>query len=333
MSTFFLGEGAILEIGSSLLDVVAPNLTADSRALLIQSMDSFLKGIIPYEHAHEIFLSNIGRTDPLDRLKEITDVPLDPLPEDSGDIDNISRKKTRSWTDLEDTRLLAGIYRYGPENWTTISAFVGNGRSRAQCCQRWSRGLNPRISKDLWTYEEDIKLIQLVQRYGDKCWTKVASMMGNRSDVQCRYHYHQVIRDMPQLLKEAAYAKPMIPNTSMLPIRVNAPGIPIGRLSSNNVLSVPPQFYQVPTQVPNLIRTNCKNSFSQPNFTPPVQVPLDMFPSEEQQDLIKPERRSSMVPMLPRGQNLRPITGSKLSAHPNVNSHSSLDEFLRSFQS
>jgi len=28
-----------------------------------------------------------------------------------------------------------------------VASFVGNGRTRAQCAQRWSRGLNPKICK------------------------------------------------------------------------------------------------------------------------------------------------------------------------------------------
>ena len=102
----------------------------------------------------------------------------------------------QKWSVYEDNRLLAAIYRYGIDNWALISKFVGNNRTRAQCAQRWTRCLNPRICKDTWDQREDALLFQLVGRYGDHSWTKVAEMMGNRSDVQCRYRYSQISKDI-----------------------------------------------------------------------------------------------------------------------------------------
>lgn len=238
--TTHLGESTILEIGINYLDELCM-IGYEIKIPLIQSMSAYLSGQNTYEQSKQTFLSVIGRTEPLDRLKEIVDIAEEPTSEpvssssppstfiqgstnnhyssdtdadtnsnasDNGSSSNYNeqstngnRRKTRSWSPQEDTRLLAGIYKYGVDNWTTISTFIGNGRTRAQCCQRWTRGLNPRVSKNLWSYEEDLKLVHLVYLYGDKSWTKIASMMGNRSDVQCRYHYRQVMRDMPPLLK------------------------------------------------------------------------------------------------------------------------------------
>jgi hypothetical protein len=115
--------------------------------------------------------------------------------DDQFDARTASRRKPRPWSPAEDTRLLAGVYRYGCDNWTAVAEFVGNGRVRAQCAQRWTRGLNPRISKDLWSDEEDQRFLALVHAEGTKTWTKIASEMGNRSDVQCRYHFAQLQRD------------------------------------------------------------------------------------------------------------------------------------------
>ena len=211
MAMIHAGESTILEIGIAYLDEVFPTLGPEIKMTLIHAMSTYLGHQITFDQAQKTFLTMIGRTDPLDRLREIVEQPDEPLnlnsgqssaDADDGDESSANRKKTRSWTAQEDTRLLAGIYRFGADNWTTISLYIGNGRTRAQCCQRWTRGLNPRISKNLWSYEEDLKLVQLVNTYGDKSWTKIASMMGNRSDVQCRYHYHQVMRDMPPLFKK-----------------------------------------------------------------------------------------------------------------------------------
>ncbi|OHT16504.1 hypothetical protein TRFO_41773 [Tritrichomonas foetus] len=104
-----------------------------------------------------------------------------------------SRKKTRTWTNTEDQKLLAGIARYGLDNWQMVAKFLGGGRNKAQCSQRWARCLNPKISKKGWTSEDDKKLKELVELHGEKNWTKIASIFGNRSDVQCRYHYRQLM--------------------------------------------------------------------------------------------------------------------------------------------
>jgi hypothetical protein len=116
----------------------------------------------------------------------------------------------RPWTAYEDQRLLAGIHRFGLEEWEVVSRFVGNGRTKAQCSQRWSRGLDPKICKRTWSRDDDDRLIGLVALYGEKSWTRVASELGNRCDVQCRYRYKQLQKDpcFPERYAAALEAAP-----------------------------------------------------------------------------------------------------------------------------
>ena len=100
-----------------------------------------------------------------------------------------SRKRVRPWTSVEDNLLTQAVKLYG-EQWTKISMYVGNGRTRSQCSQRWMRCLNPEISRDAWKPEEDAKLLDRVKVEGTKAWAKVASQLPNRTDVQCRYRYY-----------------------------------------------------------------------------------------------------------------------------------------------
>jgi hypothetical protein len=144
-------------------------------------------------------LSLTGTSQPIEKLYEILQIPVEPIPspeisQNSRD-GQASRKKSRHWSSYEDARLICGIYRYGINNWATICRFVGNGRTRSQCSQRWQRGLDPKLSKDQWTYAEDVCLLRLVQTCGDKSWTQIAGKMGNRSDVQCRYRYRKMQKD------------------------------------------------------------------------------------------------------------------------------------------
>lgn len=105
--------------------------------------------------------------------------------------------------------MIQAVGKYGIDNWSHVANYVGNGRTRAQCAQRWNRGLDPRISRDQWTPEEENKLIELVECQQIKGWTHIANEMGNRSDVQCRYHYLQMKKE-----GKVPFAQP---NTDSLP--------------------------------------------------------------------------------------------------------------------
>lgn len=119
-------------------------------------------------------------------------IPADNISKQSSDSDLNSMKirtKTQTWNQFEDSRLKVAVETMGTEDWNAIAAYVGNGRTKNQCSQRWNRCLNPTISKSKWSPQEDEKLINLVDIYGTKAWKKIALILGNRSDVQCRYHY------------------------------------------------------------------------------------------------------------------------------------------------
>lgn len=104
------------------------------------------------------------------------------------------RKKSRHWTPEEDQRLIEAINQKGTDNWSQIAKSVGEGRTQAQCSQRWHRVLDPKIDKGNWSKEEEEQLIEYVVSFGTKAWTKIAAKMGNRSDVQCRFRYNFILK-------------------------------------------------------------------------------------------------------------------------------------------
>jgi hypothetical protein len=138
----------------------------------------------------------LGRTVTFpNRIHEILTVPDDPSPglyfeRRSQD----PARWHRLWSKEEDNRLFRAIQRFGVNDWGQISTFVGPGRTRAQCSQRWNRGLNPQLNKCSWSAHEEEMLCELVARYGVKSWTKIAHEIPTRSDVQCRYHFFQIQR-------------------------------------------------------------------------------------------------------------------------------------------
>jgi len=190
------GIKLLVEFGMCMID---DNDISDSEREKIRNiLEQYISSLITYEECSSQLFKFVGKNDPLIRINEILSEGTEPIPtpensenESDSDVPQM-RKKTRTWTIEEDIRLLAGVYRYGPDNWKMVAKYLGSGRSRSQCSQRWCRCLNPCISKRTWSEEEDKKLLDLVQRFGTKAWTKVSNLFSNRSDVQCRYHYMQI---------------------------------------------------------------------------------------------------------------------------------------------
>jgi hypothetical protein len=162
---------------------------------LRESLGSFVRGNTSIDHCFKIAepLKNGKRI--VEALHEVVSAKDTPaattyrpekqiMPEWNG-----QRSKRRDWVHEEDVRLLAGILRYGLKDWSSVAGFVGNGRVRSQCSQRWIRGLDPSISRKKWTEEEDVMLKELVMKHGAKNWTKISKSMPGRNDIQCRYRH------------------------------------------------------------------------------------------------------------------------------------------------
>jgi hypothetical protein len=191
------GRHLLIEIGVNYVQTACPEVSSADVNRLSQVLTDYVQGMRGYDESRTIFMDLLNREDPLARIRDIIQLPDDPLPyhpdcmaDDEAAL--TMRRRTRTWTNAEDLRLLGGIARFGLDNWQAVAHYLGSGRNRAQCSQRWSRGLNPRICNRPWSPEEEHKLCDLVKQFGEKSWAKVAAILGNRSDVQCRYHYRQM---------------------------------------------------------------------------------------------------------------------------------------------
>jgi hypothetical protein len=174
------------------------NLTTEGVMAVRNTMERFIHGMLSYRDATSILIPALGTAQAIDRIDRILRTPPTPIPSISMPIQSLEfaqRAKTRPWSSYEDQRLLAAIHRLGTRDWLGIAAFVGNNRTKSQCYQRWTRGLDPNINKTRWTPEQDSHLLMLVSLYGNKAWSRVSSEIGNRCDVQCRYRYKQLARE------------------------------------------------------------------------------------------------------------------------------------------
>jgi hypothetical protein len=125
------------------------------------------------------------------QITEIISAADEPIPDSGGSggsprKDSIERRKARPWSTDEDNRSLLGIRKFGlGAAWSPIAEFVGSGRTRSQCSQRWIRGLDPWNLRIPWTAQEDQDLRRLVAIHGPTALVEIASAKGNRSAMQC----------------------------------------------------------------------------------------------------------------------------------------------------
>ncbi|XP_036162755.1 snRNA-activating protein complex subunit 4 isoform X2 [Myotis myotis] len=99
--------------------------------------------------------------------------------------------RRRAWTEAEDRMLtqLVQEMRVGNHIPYRRIVYYMEGRDSMQLIYRWTKSLDPRLRKGLWTPEEDTKLLQAVAKYGEHDWFKIREEVPGRSDAQCRDRY------------------------------------------------------------------------------------------------------------------------------------------------
>ena len=100
----------------------------------------------------------------------------------------------------EDARLKKLVCIFGPGNWGKISKMMDNRNAR-QCRDRYNNYLSPHLNLSPYTYEEEIKLENLVQKYGRK-WSLISKFFYNRTEISLKCHYSLIERRKRKILKE-----------------------------------------------------------------------------------------------------------------------------------
>ncbi|KAG8880706.1 hypothetical protein FRB97_000582 [Tulasnella sp. 331] len=116
-----------------------------------------------------------------------------------------------AWTEEEDELLTRSVQEVesslaslgnanavNNKKWKKVAALVP-GRTNSQCRERWVNYLDPSISKDDWTAEEDKMLVSLKES-GSK-WVEVAAALDGRTDYQCMTRYKHIMDNKPSSRK------------------------------------------------------------------------------------------------------------------------------------
>lgn len=116
-------------------------------------------------------------------------------------------KNKKFWTKEEDDLLSQTVNTVRSINdsisWPLVSdkmmRFYKQGlityKSSKQCRDRWVNYINCDASSDPkeWTQEEDLKVIELNNKYGNK-WTRIASYLDQRTEFQVKHRYYSLYR-------------------------------------------------------------------------------------------------------------------------------------------
>ncbi|CAD8084835.1 unnamed protein product [Paramecium sonneborni] len=115
----------------------------------------------------------------------------------------------QSWTYQEDKLLLELIKLNGCASWNRIAIELKSQmknltkiRTPASCRERYQNILNPNLNKSVWTDEEEEKLFNLQQSFGNS-WARIASQMTGRSDLLCKNYFYATLRKVLRRLSKA----------------------------------------------------------------------------------------------------------------------------------
>lgn len=104
------------------------------------------------------------------------------------------RRVKNKFSMSEDAALQNLVKRYGDNDWVTIAKMLRTKNSR-QCHDRWFYYLSPKLNHGPFTEEEDNKLIQLQQKYGQR-WVKIAKHFAGRTDTQIKNRWNVIKRKL-----------------------------------------------------------------------------------------------------------------------------------------
>lgn len=108
----------------------------------------------------------------------------------------------------QDQRLRSLVESAFCKSWRDVAQQLPD-RTEIECFRRWQKVVNPSLKKGGWTPDEDKQIIELVEKYGAKRWSVIASHLPGRIDKQCRERCVSLLPSPIAPLFSRAYCLPI----------------------------------------------------------------------------------------------------------------------------
>ncbi|RPB02887.1 hypothetical protein L873DRAFT_1787362 [Choiromyces venosus 120613-1] len=105
------------------------------------------------------------------------------------------------WEVAEDEKLWAAVQEHG-SRWALVAQVVKT-RNGDQCSKRWYDALDPSIDHSPWTPEEDVRLLEAIEKHGRNWKAIVKAYFPRRTSLSAKNRYSLLIRKMEPKNKQS----------------------------------------------------------------------------------------------------------------------------------
>ncbi|KAL1806763.1 hypothetical protein ACET3Z_029831 [Daucus carota] len=104
------------------------------------------------------------------------------------------------WSVEEDFTLVNYISLHGEGRWNSLARSAGLNRTGKSCRLRWLNYLRPDVRRGNITLEEQLLILQLHSRYGNR-WSKIAQCLPGRTDNELKNYWRTRVQKHAKQLK------------------------------------------------------------------------------------------------------------------------------------